>query len=115
MYLEITERDVKALEVYLRLLRMPLTYCMERDLPDLKHWLDLTSGRFASRLKRAYPWLTNGEMNICCLQRMGYTVAEMSALLGVKEASVNRTVYRACERLNIGGNKQVFQTFIQGC
>lgn len=62
----------------------------------------------------AYPWLTNGEMNICCLQRMGYTVAEMSALLGVKEASVNRTVYRACERLNIGGNKQVFQTFIQG-
>lgn len=61
----VSEKDVKALEVYLRLLKKPASYEMQRDLGYLKHWLDLTSDGFALRMKKAYPQLTQHEMNLC--------------------------------------------------
>ena len=82
MYMEITERDVKALEVYLRLLKMPSTYRMERDLTELMHWLDLTSDDFVYRLRKAYPRLTRNEINLCCLLRVDCSWEKIIALMG---------------------------------
>lgn len=108
----VSEKDVKALEVYLRLLKKPASYEMQRDLGYLKHWLDLTSDGFALRMKKAYPQLTQHEMNLCCLQRLGYSLEEMEAIMQVKEASIKRYVYRVCNRLQIQSNKKDFEHFI---
>ena len=105
-------QDFKALEVYLRLLKRPTSYCVGNDLFYLKHWLDLTSENFASRLKKEYPRLTNKEMNLCCFQRMGYSIEEMSRMLQVKEDTIKRNMYRACTHLNISNNREVFKAFV---
>ena len=108
----VSMQDFKALEVYLRLSKKPTSYNMEADLFYLKHWLDLTSENFASRLKKEYPRLTDKEMNLCCFLRMGYSIEEMSRMLQVKEDTIKRNMYRACTHLNIGNNREVFKTFV---
>ena len=87
----VSVQDLKAFEVYLRLLKNPYSYSMEDDFVYLKHWVDLTSENFASRLKKEYPRLTDKEMNVCCFLRMGYSIEAMSRMLHVKEGSIKRT------------------------
>ena len=105
-------KDIEALEVYLRLLREPITYDMQRDLFSLMHWLDLTSDGFALRLQREYPQLTLQELNFCCLQRMGYSWEKIGELMKVKDGTVRRYIYRVCSRLVIPGNKKDLELFI---
>lgn len=73
MQIQPTEKDIQSLAIYLKLLSYPESYDMENDLISLKHWLDLTSNNFATRLKQNYPYLTRRETNLCCLLRMGYS------------------------------------------
>lgn len=113
MYIKITEQDVKALEVYLRLMKMPSTYRMERDLTKLMHWLDLASDDFAYRLTREYPRLTLNEINLCCLLRMDCSWEKISVMMGVKERTIYRTLYRACEHMDKKGSKEAFKSFIR--
>ena len=105
--------DFNALEVYLRLQKVPTSYSVKNDLPGLRRWLDLASGNFASRLKKEYPRLTAQEMNVCCFQRLGYSLEDMSRIMQVKEESIKRTVYRACMHLNIENSKELFKGFVE--
>lgn len=109
----VNKQDIEALEVYLRLVKMPMSYQVEMDLPSLMHWLDLASDNFASRLKRKYPRLTNKEMNLCCFQRMNCSLEEMGKIMQVKDGTIKRTVYRACSHLSIENNKAKFASFIK--
>ena len=106
-------KDIEALEVYLRLLREPITYDMQRDLFSLMHWLDLTSDGFALRLQREYPQLTLQELNLCCLLRMGYSWKKIGELMKVKDDTARRYIYRVCSRLDIPGNKKDFERFVK--
>ena len=108
----VSEEDVKALEVYLCLTKRPDTYNWQRDLCNLMHWLDITSDNFALRLRKAYPQLTMHELNFCCLKRLGYSLEEMQEVMGIKDASLRRYIYRVCCRLGIPGNKKDFECFI---
>ena len=108
----VSEEDVKALEVYLCLTKRPDTYNWQRDLCNLMHWLDITSDNFALRLKETYPQLTMHELNFCCLKRLGYSLEEMQEVMGIKDASLRRYIYRVCCRLGIPGNKKDFEKFI---
>ena len=108
----VSEEDVKALEVYLCLTKRPDTYNWQRDLCNLMHWLDITSDNLALRLKEAYPQLTMHELNFCCLKRLGYSLEEMQEVMGIKDASLRRYIYRVCCRLGIPGNKKDFECFI---
>ena len=108
----VSEKDVKALEVYLCLTKRPDIYEWQRDLCNLMHWLDITSDNFALRLKEAYPQLTMHELNFCCLKRLGYSLEEMQEVMGIKDASLRRYIYRVCCRLGIQGNKKDFEKFI---
>ena len=108
----VSVQDLKAFEVYLRLLKNPYSYSMEDDFVYLKHWVDLTSENFASRLKKEYPRLTDKEMNVCCFLRMGCSIEAMSRMLHVKEGSIKRNMYRACTHLNICNNREVFMAFV---
>ena len=105
-------QDINALAVYLRLSKKTDTYDMHEDLCNLMHWLDITSDNFALRLKEAYPQLTMHELNFCCLKRLGYSLEEMQEVMGIKDASLRRYIYRVCFRLGIPGNKKDFEKFI---
>ena len=108
----VSEEDVKALEAYLCLTKRPDIYEWQRDLCNLMHWLDITSDNFALRLKEAYPQLTMHELNFCCLKRLGYSLEDMQEVMGIKDASLRRYIYRVCCRLGIPGNKKDFEKFI---
>ena len=109
----VNKQDIEALEVYLRLVKMPMSYQVEMDLPSLMHWLDLASDNFAARLKEKCLRLTNKEMNLCCLLRMNSSLEEMSRIMHVKEETIKRTVYRACIHLNVENSKDKFASFIK--
>lgn len=108
----VTIRDIKALAVYLKMARKPDAYDIHQDLFNLMHWLDLTSDGFAQRLYKEYPLLTMQELNLCCLQRMGYSWEEIAGIMKVKDETIRRYVYRVCNRLQILGNKKDFEYFI---
>lgn len=112
MQIQPTEKDIQSLAIYLKLLSYPESYDMENDLISLKHWLDLTSNNFATRLKQNYPYLTRRETNLCCLLRMGYSWENISALMRVKKESIYRLVYRLCKKMGLEGHRDEFRTFI---
>ena len=105
-------QEIKALEVYLRLMRKPSAYDVQEDLHNLMYWLDLTSNQFALRLKKEYPLLTIHELNLCCLLRMGYSLEDMGIMMKVKDTTIRRYIYRTCDRLHIKNNKKDFEAFI---
>ena len=106
MQIQPTEKDIQSLAIYPKLLSYPESYDMENDLISLKHWLDLTSNNFATRLKQNYPYLTRRETNLCCLLRMGYSWENISALMGVKKGSIYRLVYRLCKKIRLCRNQR---------
>lgn len=115
-YMQIKElvdlQDIQALGLYLRLIQIPASFRASVDLPLLKHWLDITSDNFASRLQECFPHLTPGEMSICCLQRMKYSQKKMSEVMQVKEETIRRNIYRICNRLNMKSDREGFERFI---
>ena len=115
-YMQIKElvdlQDIQALGLYLRLIQIPASFRASVDLPLLKHWLDMTSDNFASRLQASFSYLTPGEMCVCCLQRMGYSLNGMSEVLQVKEETIRRNIYRICNRLNLTSDREGFERFI---
>ena len=115
-YMQIKElvdmQDIQALGLYLRLIQIPASFRASVDLPLLKHWIDMTSDNFATRLQERFPYLTPGEMCVCCLQRMGYSLKGMSEVLQVKEETIRRNIYRICNRLNLTSDREGFERFI---
>ena len=107
-----TLEDIQALELYLRILQIPESYCIVTDLTNLKHWLDIISKNFAARLQSQYPALTSSQITICCLQRMGYSVGQMGSIMHIKIRSVDQHIYRICPILGITNDKKVFKDFI---
>jgi len=107
-----TKQDIEALAVYLRLEQEPSVYSVREDLLHLMHWLDTTSNQFASRLCNQYPNLTTAEINICCLQRLGFSQEKMASIMQVKVASVNQNIYRTCPKLGLKNDKYEFKDYI---
>ena len=107
-----TKQDIEALGVYLRLLQEPTVYSVREDLFHLKHWLNTTSSQFASRLCNQYPNLTTAEINICCLQRLGFSQEKMASIMQVKVGSVNQNIYRTCPKLGLKNDKYKFRDYI---
>ena len=97
----VSVQDLKAFEVYLRLLKNPYSYSMEDDFVYLKHWVDLTSENFASRLKKEYPRLTDKEMNVCCLVRMNLSLQSLDDIYCISKNSVSRRKLRMKEKMEL--------------
>jgi DNA-binding CsgD family transcriptional regulator len=74
---------------------------MEDDFVYLKHWVDLTSENFASRLKKAYPRLTDKEMNFCCLVRMNLSLQSLADIYCISKNSVSRRKLRMKEKMEL--------------
>ena len=104
--------DIRALGLYTRLRQNLQYYNPSSDYDALLHWINITSSCFASRIMEKYPHLSSSETTLCCLTRMGYSNAQISAILHVKQISVNRYIYRACTSLGLPNNKESFLKFI---
>ncbi len=53
----------------------------KQQLLDLRLAVDRHFGQFTVRLKKAYPDLTNGDLDYCCLYLLGLTDADIAALM----------------------------------
>ena len=53
----------------------------KQQLLDLRLAADRHFGHFTTRLKKAYPELTNGDLDYCCLYLLGLTDADIAALM----------------------------------
>ena len=104
--------DICALGLYIRLRQDLKSYQPLSDYDALLHWVNITSSCFASRIMEKYPHLSSSETTLCCLTRMGYSNAQISAILHVKQISVNRYIYRTCTSLGLPNNKESFLKFI---
>jgi len=101
-----TLEDIQALEVYIKLLQNPKSYQAKNDFPHLQHWLNLAHNNFATRLVTRYPNLSPTELTLCYLQRIGYSLTQMSIAMEVKEDTIKRNIYRASEHLKIEKDKE---------
>ena len=63
----------------------------KQQLLDLRLAVDRHFGQFTARLKKAYPELTNSDLDYCCLYLLGLTDADVSALM-------QRAYYTVSER-----------------
>lgn len=107
-----TLQDIQALGVYLRIQQSPESYHVRTHLAALKHWLDITSENFATRLYNEYPHLSPTEINLCCLQRLGFSTERMATIMQVKVSSINQNIYRTCPKLGIENDKHKFKQHI---
>ena len=53
----------------------------KQQLLDLRLAVDRHFGQFTDRLKKAYPKLTNSDLDYCCLYLLGLTDADIAALM----------------------------------
>ena len=53
----------------------------KQQLLDLRLAVDCHFGQFTARIKKAYPELTNSDLDYCCLYLLGLTDADIAALM----------------------------------
>lgn len=109
-HISLPVESVEAAQVYLQIVTKGTPhYTPAEDRTKLEYWLNISRNRWAERLEKLYPSLTNGEKDICYLFVVGLSFDEMASLLGVQSRSVNRVVYRICRKMGIEqGSKDEF-------
>ena len=73
----------------------------KQQLLDLRLAVDRHFGQFTIRLKKAYPELTNGDLDYCCLYLLGLTDADIAALM---QRTYNAVFQRNGKMRKIFGN-----------
>lgn len=109
-HISLPVESVEAAQVYLQIVTKGTPhYTPAEDRTKLEYWLNISRNRWAERLEKLYPSLTNGEKDICYLFVVGLSFDEIASLLGVQSRSVNRVVYRICRKMGIEqGSKDEF-------
>ena len=65
-------------------------YALDKEqLLALRGAADRHFGQFTARLKKAYPELTNSDLDYCCLYLLGLTDADIAALMQRAYTTVN--------------------------
>ena len=84
------------------------TYALSKQqLIDLRVAADQHFDKFTIRLKKAYPQLTNGDLDYCCLYLLGLTDADIAALMQRTYSTVSdrsrklKTVFESPDTLSV--------------
>ena len=86
-------------DVYQRIVKGEL----RRNDLDNGYWreveleLDSLSNRFATRLKKTYPKMTDDQYHLCLLSRMGLTRNQVASLMCLEEDTIKKK-YQECKR-----------------
>ena len=79
----------------------------KQQLIDLRVAVDQHFDKFTIRLKKAYPQLTNGDLDYCCLYLLGLTDADIAALMQRTYSTVSdrsrklKTVFESPDTLSV--------------
>ena len=71
------------------------------DWEELCVMLNAFSRDFVKRLKNTYPQLTETDIHIACLIRLGYAQTDIAELLGVEEETVKKSKQRLRTRIDM--------------
>ena len=83
----------------------------KQQLLDLRLAVDRHFGQFTARLKKAYPELTNGDLDYCCLYLLGLTDADIAALM---QRTYNAVFQRNGKMRKIFGNENPLPITLMG-
>ena len=83
----------------------------KQQLFDLRVAADLHFDLFTIRLKNAYPQLTNGDLDYCCLYLLGLTNADLAALM---QRAYNTVVERDGKLKKVFGNDNPLPITLMG-
>ena len=88
------------------------TYALSKQqLIDLRVAVDQHFDKFTIRLKKAYPQLTNGDLDYCCLYLLGLTDADIAALM---QRAYNTVVERDGKLKKVFGNENPLPVTLMG-
>ena len=87
----------------------------ESEWPELIAHIDALHCQFSARLKKAYPELTDADIRLCCLIKLGYERKDQIALLALNEDSFDKRKQRLRKRIdkNKKWEKGELDSFIQ--
>ena len=71
----------------------------ESEWPELIAHIDALHCQFSARLKKAYPELTDADIRLCCLIKLGYERKDQIALLALNEDSFDKRKQRLRKRI----------------
>ncbi len=83
----------------------------KQQLLDLRLAVDRHFGQFTVRLKKAYPGLTNSDLDYCCLYLLGLTDADISALM---QRAYNTVSERSRKLKGIFGSEEPLPATLRG-
>ena len=83
----------------------------KHQLLDLRLATDRHFGQFSVRLKKAYPKLTNSDLDYCCLYLLGLTDADIAALM---QRSYNTVIERNGKMRKILGSDEPLSITLKG-
>ena len=83
----------------------------KQQLLDLRLAVDRHFGQFTIRLKKAYPELTNGDLDYCCLYLLGLTDADIAALM---QRTYNTVFHRNGKMRKIFGSENPLPITLMG-
>ena len=83
----------------------------KQQLLDLRLAANRHFGQFTVRLKKAYPELTNGDLDYCCLYLLGLSDADVAALM---QRAYNTVIERSCKIRKVFGNKDSLHVTLMG-
>lgn len=72
----------------------------ESEWPELIAHIDALHCQFSARLKKAYPELTDADIRLCCLIKLGYERKDQIALLALNEDSFDKRKQRLRKRID---------------
>ena len=83
----------------------------KQQLLDLRLAVDRHFGQFTIRLKKAYPELTNGDLDYCCLYLLGLTDADIAALM---QRTYNTVFHRNGKMRKLFGSENPLPVTLMG-
>ena len=72
----------------------------EKEWPELIARTDALHQQFFERLRKAFPQLTETDLQLCCLMRLGYDKKEQKSLLKITDDSLEKRKQRLKRRLD---------------
>ena len=83
----------------------------KQQLLDLRLAVDRHFGHFTARLKKAYPELTNSDLDYCCLYLLGLTDADIAALM---QRTYNTVFHRNGKMRKLFGSENPLPVTLMG-
>ncbi|MCQ2304756.1 MAG: hypothetical protein MJZ97_07180 [Bacteroidales bacterium] len=83
----------------------------KQQLLDLRLAADRHFNQFTVRLKQAYPKLTNGDLDYCCLYLLGLSDADIAALM---QRAYNTVTERSTKLRNVFGSENNISNTLRG-